>query len=166
MATAVMEPTVKISANKLLINNKWVEAASGKSFPTINPSTGEVIAHIAEADAADVDLAVASARTAFDKGAWKKMTPSQRGVLMNRLADLIEKHADHIAKLEALDNGKPYAVAKAADVPKAIACYRYFAGWADKVQGRTIPVAGDYFSYTRHEPVGMWVRLSPGTFRC
>src|SRR5579871_6070404 len=164
MATAVMEPTVKISANKLLINNKWVEAASGKSFPTINPSTGEVITHVAEADAADVDLAVASARAAFDKGAWKKMTPSGRGVLMNRLADLIEKHADELAQLEALDNGKPYSVAKAADLPLTVACYRYYAGWADKLQGKTIPVNGRYFTYTKHEPVGVVGQIIPWNF--
>src|SRR5215475_8064123 len=99
MATAstAIEPTVKVSATKLLINNKWVEAASGKTFPTINPSTGEVITHVAEADAADVDKAVAAARAAFEKGSWKKMTASQRGVLMNKLADLIEKHADELA---------------------------------------------------------------------
>src|SRR5882724_1799629 len=126
MATAVLEPTIKISANKLLINNKWVDAASGKSFPTINPATGEVITHVAEA------------RAAFEKGAWKKMPASQRGLLMNKLADLIEKHADELAQLEALDNGKPYSVARAADLPLTIACYRYYAGWADKLQGKTI----------------------------
>src|SRR5262249_42674497 len=112
MATAVMEPTVKVSATKLLINNKWVEATSGKSFPTTNPSTAEVITQVAEADAADVDKAVSAARAAFEKGPWKKMTASQRGVLMNKLADLIEKHADELAQLESLDNGKPYSVAK------------------------------------------------------
>src|SRR6202007_1688563 len=112
------------------INGKWVDSASGKTFPTINPSTGDVIAQVAEADAPDVDKAVAAARAAFDKGPWRKMSASQRGVLMNRLADLIEKHADELAQLEALDNGKPYAVAKAADVPLTVACYRYYAGWA------------------------------------
>src|SRR5258708_38286332 len=109
-ATTVFEPTVKVSATKLLINNKWVDSASGKTLPTINPSTGEVITKVAESDAADVDKAVAAARAAFDKGPWKKMSASQRGVLMNKLADLIEKHADELAQLEALDNGKPYAV--------------------------------------------------------
>src|SRR5215475_1500461 len=164
MATAVMEPTVKVSATKLLINNKWVEAASGKTFPTINPSTGEVITHVAEADAADVDKAVAAARTAFEKGPWKKMTASQRGVLMNKLADLIEKHADELAQLEAIDNGKPYSVAKAADLPLTVACYRYYAGWADKLQGKTIPVNGRYFSYTKHEPVGVVGQIIPWNF--
>jgi len=150
-ATTVMEPSVKISANKLLINGKWVNSASGKTFPTINPSTGEVITQVAEADAADVDKAVAAARAAFETGAWRrKMTASQRGAMINRLADLIEKHADELAQLEALDNGKPYQVAKAADLPLTVACYRYYAGWADKIQGKTIPVNGNYFCYTKH----------------
>src|SRR5574340_725806 len=157
MATAstVIEPKVRIGATKLLINNAWVEAASGKTFPTINPSTGEVITHVAEADAADVDKAVAAARAAFDKGPWRKMTASQRGLLMYRLADLIEKNIEELAQLESLDNGKPYQVALAADLPLTIACYRYYAGWADKIQGKTIPVQGRYFTYTKHEPVGV-----------
>src|SRR5271154_1878767 len=116
-ATTAFEPTVKISAAKLLINGKWVDAASGKTFATINPSTAEPIARVAEADAADVDKAVAAARAAFDKGAWRKMKPAQRGMLMNKLAELIEKHADELAELEALDNGKPYHVARAAALP-------------------------------------------------
>src|SRR5437762_4450815 len=104
-ATTAIEPNVKISATKLLINGKWVDSVSGKTFPTINPSTGEVITQVAEADAPDVDKAVAAARAAFDKGAWrKKMSAAERGNLMNRLADLIEKHADELAELEALDN--------------------------------------------------------------
>src|SRR5438445_8700525 len=155
-ATTVIEPTVKVSATKLLIKNKWVASASGKTFPTINPATGEVITRVAEADAADVDKAVSAARAAFDNGPWrKKITASQRGNLLYKLADLIEKHADELAQLEALDNGKPYSVARAADLPLTIACYRYHAGWADKVQGKTIPVQGRYFCYTRHEPVGV-----------
>src|SRR3979490_1501750 len=96
-ATTVMEPNVKISATKLLINGQWVNSASGKTFPTINPSTGEELARIAEADAADVDKAVVAARAAFEKGAWRKMSASARGVLMNKLADLIETHADETA---------------------------------------------------------------------
>src|SRR6516165_5832592 len=129
-ATPVIEPNVKISATKLLINNQWVNSASGKTFPTINPATGEVIAQVAEADAADVDKAVAAARASFDHGPWrKKLTASQRGNLMYKLADLIEKNADELAQLEALDNGKPYHVARAADLPLTIACYRYYAGW-------------------------------------
>src|SRR5208337_363518 len=166
MATTMtaMEPNVEISASKLLINNRWVEASSGKTFPTINPSTGEVITQVAEADAADVDKAVAAARSAFDKGPWRKMSAAARGVLMNKLAELIEKHADELAQLEALDNGKPYHVARAADLPLTIACYRYYAGWTDKIQGKTIPVQGNYFSYTKHEPVGVVGQIIPWNF--
>ena len=163
-ATTVIEPKVKVSATKLLINGKWVDAASGKTFPTINPSTGEVITHVAEADAADVDKAVAAARAAFEKGAWRKMSASARGVLMNKLADLIEKHAEELAELESLDNGKPYQVALTADLPLTIACYRYYAGWADKIQGKTIPVQGRYFTYTKHEPVGVVGQIIPWNF--
>src|SRR5215468_9301130 len=164
-ATSAIEPKVKISATKLLINNKWVEATSGKTFPTINPSTGETITKIAEADAADVDKAVAAARAAFDNGPWRKKIPAAgRGVLLNKLADLIEKHADELAQLESLDNGKPYSVARAADLPLTIACYRYFAGWADKNHGNTIPVQGKYFCYTKHEPVGVVGQIIPWNF--
>jgi aldehyde dehydrogenase (NAD+) len=163
-ATTAFEPTVKISANKLLINGRWVDAASGKTFATINPSTGETITQVAEADAADVDKAVAAARAAFEKSAWRKMSASQRGALMYKLADLIEKNADHLAELEALDNGKPYSVARAADLPLTIACYRYYAGWADKIQGKTIPVNGNFFCYTKHEPVGVVAQIIPWNF--
>ncbi len=100
----------------MLINGKWTDAISGKTFATINPATGDIIAQVAEADAADVDKAVVAARAAFEKGAWRKMSAAQRGQLMYKLADLIEKHADELAQLEALDNGKPYHVARAADL--------------------------------------------------
>jgi aldehyde dehydrogenase (NAD+) len=164
-ATTVIEPSVKVSATKLLIGNKWVEAASGKTFPTLNPSTGEVLTQVAEADAADVDRAVAAARAAFDNGPWrKKFTAAQRGLLLYRLADLIEKHQEELAQLESLDNGKPYQVGLAADLPLTIACYRYYAGWADKVQGKTIPVQGRYFTYTKHEPVGVVGQIIPWNF--
>src|SRR5215472_7309247 len=163
-ATTVMEPTVQVSATKLLINGKWVDSVSGKTFPTLNPSTGEVITQVAEADAADVDKAVMAARAAFDKGPWRKMSAAQRGNLMLKLADLIEKHADELALLEALDNGKPAHVARAADLPLTIACLRYYAGWADKVEGKTIPISGNYFCYTKHEPVGVVGQIIPWNF--
>jgi aldehyde dehydrogenase (NAD+) len=162
-APAIIEPQVKPGPTKLLINNQWVDSASGKTFPTVNPSTGDEICRVAEADAADVDRAVRSARAAFS-GPWRKMAAAERGKLLNRLADLIEKNADELAKLEALDNGKPYKVAKGADLPLTIACYRYYAGWADKVQGKTIPIAGDYFCYTRLEPVGVVGQIIPWNF--
>jgi aldehyde dehydrogenase (NAD+) len=153
-----------VRAKKLLINNEWVDSVSGKTFATINPATAEEICQVAEADAADVDKAVHAARVAFETGPWRQATASQRGLLLHRLADLIEKHADELAQLEALDNGKPYSVASAADLPLVIACYRYYAGWADKIQGKTIPINGNYFCYTRHEPVGVVGQIIPWNF--
>src|SRR5271170_6342422 len=168
MATLASSPTenrVPVSATKLLINGRWVDSVSGKRFATINPATGEPICDVAEADAADVNLAVKAARAAFNsKSPWRRMSAAERGKLLNRLADLVEKHADELARLESLDNGKPFTIAKAADVPLSIACYRYYAGWADKVQGKTIPIAGDYFCYTRHEPVGVVGQIIPWNF--
>jgi aldehyde dehydrogenase (NAD+) len=158
------ETTVPISATKLLINNRWIASQSGKTFATIDPSTGEEICQIAEADAADVDIAVAAARAAFEHGPWRKLPASERGRLLHRLADLIETHADELARIEALDNGKPYSIAKAVDVAATVACYRYFAGWSDKIQGKTIPVDGNYFCYTRHEPVGVVGQIIPWNF--
>ncbi len=168
MATVLTEPKNIKSARqqtRILINNKFVDSVSGKTFDTINPATGEVLAKVAEADAADVDLAVKAARAAFHaKSAWRRMSGAERGKLLNRLADLIEKHAEELATLESLDNGKPRHVALAADLQLVIACYRYYAGWADKIQGKTIPVSGDYFCYTRHEPVGVVGQIIPWNF--
>src|SRR5262249_44714018 len=116
MATVLSQPTenrVTISATQLLIDNRWIPSESGKTCPAINPSTGEEICQIAEADAADVNKAVRAARTAFEHGPWRRLAASQRGRLLHRLADLIEQHADELAALESLDNGKPVAVAKA-----------------------------------------------------
>jgi aldehyde dehydrogenase (NAD+) len=155
---------VAVSATKLLINNRWVPSESGKTFATVNPSTGEEICQIAEADAADVDKAVHAARRAFEHGPWRKLPASQRGRMLHRLADLIEKHADELAALESLDNGKPVSIAKAVDVAATVGCFRYFAGWSDKVHGKTIPVDGDFFCYTRHEPVGVVGQIIPWNF--
>jgi aldehyde dehydrogenase (NAD+) len=155
---------VAISATKLLINNRWTPSQSGRTFATVDPSTGDEICQIAEADAADVDIAVRAARTAFEHGPWRKMAASERGRLLFRLSELIEKNADELAGLEALDNGKPFAIAKAVDVAATAGCFRYFAGWADKVHGKTIPIDGDYFCYTRHEPVGVVGQIIPWNF--
>jgi len=159
-----LEAQVAVSATKLLINGQWTNSESGKTFPTINPATGKEICQVAEADAADVNKAVKAARAAFDQGPWRKMSGSERGRLLNKLADLIEKNADELAQLESLDNGKPYLVAKAADLALTVACYRYYAGWADKLQGKTVPVNGDYFCYTRHEPIGVVGQIIPWNF--
>jgi aldehyde dehydrogenase (NAD+) len=152
------------SGTKLLINGRLVPSESGKTFATVNPSTGEEICQVAEADAADVEKAVRAARAAFEQGPWRRTTASERGRLLNRLADLIESHSDELARLETLDNGKPLTVAKIVDVAKTVACYRYFAGWADKVQGKTIPIDGDFFCYTRHEPIGVVGQIIPWNY--
>jgi aldehyde dehydrogenase (NAD+) len=167
VASVMSSPTesrVAVHATKLLINNKWIPSESGKTFATINPSTGEEICQVAEADAADVEKAVQAARAAFERGPWRKTPASERGRLMHRLADLMEKHAGELAALESLDNGKPVSIAKAVDVAASIDCYRYFAGWADKVQGKTIPIGGDFFCYTRLEPVGVVGQIIPWNF--
>jgi aldehyde dehydrogenase (NAD+) len=167
MASTLSSPSenqVAISATKLLINNRWVNSQSGKTFATINPATGDEICQVAEADAADVELAVKAARAAFEQGPWRKTSGPERARLLNRLADLIEKNADELARLESLDNGKPLATAKSFDVAATIGCYRYFAGWADKVMGKTIPVEGPFFCYTRHEPIGVCGQIIPWNF--
>src|SRR5207253_11352162 len=166
-ATAPKEKTVKpprVKDQPLLIGGKWVDSVSGKTFATLNPATGDVICQVAEGDKADVELAVKAARKAFDEGPWPKMNASQRGRLLNKLADLIEQNKEELAALESLDNGKTYRDAIAADLPLTIKCYRYYAGWADKIHGKTIPVEGPYFCYTRHEPVGVVGQIIPWNF--
>jgi aldehyde dehydrogenase (NAD+) len=164
MVTAVrLQEQVKIGPTQLLINNEWVESVSGKRFATINPTTGEIICEVAEADAADVDKAVQAARKAFTSGEWSRISATRRGELLYKLADLIEENTEELARLETLDNGKPLQDAK-GDIELVIACYRYYAGWADKVQGKTIPIQGNYFCYTRHEPVGVVGQIIPWNF--
>jgi aldehyde dehydrogenase (NAD+) len=158
------ETKVAPLTTKLLINNRWVASESGETFGTVNPSTGEEICQVAAADVVDVDKAVQAARAAFEHGPWRKMNASERGRLLHRLADLIEKNADELARLESLDNGKPFSVAKAVDVAKTVACYRYFGGWADKVHGKTIPIDGNFFCYTRHEPIGVVGQIIPWNY--
>lgn len=148
----------------ILIGDEWRPAVSGKTFSTINPATEEVICQVAEGDKADVDLAAHAARSAFESGPWSRMDARDRGRLMHKLADLMEANLDELAALETLDNGKPIGDAKAADLPLAIDCIRYYAGWADKITGDTIPVRGDYFCYTRREPVGVCGQIIPWNF--
>ena len=156
------KPTV--TETQCFIDGKWLDAASGKTFATINPATEVVIADVAEADAADVDLAVDAARRAFDEGPWRKMDARDRGRLMYKLAERMEEEAEGLAALETLDNGKPIRDASTADIPLAIDCIRYYAGWADKIQGSTVPIRGDHFCYTRREPVGVVGQIIPWNF--
>jgi aldehyde dehydrogenase (NAD+) len=144
-----------VHQTKMLIDGEWVDAVSGRRFATINPATGTVIDEVAEGDKADVDRAVQAARRAFDSGPWSKMNARERGRLLYKFADLIEEHIDELAALETVDNGKPIRDSRNIDLPLAIETYRYYAGWADKIEGCTIPVSGPYFTYTRHEPVGV-----------
>ncbi|MGK7911302.1 MAG: aldehyde dehydrogenase family protein [Synechococcus sp.] len=163
MVTA-LQTSLNLAPSQLLIGNKWVDSLSGKTFETINPATGEAIGSIAEAGAADVDRAVVAARAAFARGEWANMSARQRGELLRALADLIERYQTELAELESLDSGKLFSQARTVDLPLAIQCYRYFAGWADKIQGRTIPVGDPYFSYTRHEPIGVVGQIIPWNF--
>ena len=155
---------------KMLINGQWVNAQSGRMFPTHDPATGEVMAQVAEGDKADIDLAVRAARKAFDKGPWRKMTPSDRGKLIWRLADLLESNLEEFAQLESLDNGKPLTIARVADVPLAVDLFRYMAGWATKIEGNTIPISVPYMpgaqflAYTLREPVGVVGQIIPWNF--
>ncbi|WP_138506487.1 aldehyde dehydrogenase family protein [Nostoc sp. PA-18-2419] len=155
---------VKIGPTQLLINNEWVEGVSEKRFETINPATGEVICDVAEAQASDVDRAVEAACKAFTTGDWTQMSATRRGELLYKLADLIEQNKEELARLETLDNGKPLNESLNVDLPLVISIYRYYAGWADKIQGKTIPINGPYFCYTRHEPVGVVGQIIPWNF--
>lgn len=154
----------KVRHTECFIDGQFVPAASGKTFPTVNPATEEVIAEVAEGDKEDVDRATKAARKAFESGPWKKMDARDRGRLMYRLADLVEEELDELASLESLDNGKPINDSRTADLPLLIDCLRYYAGFADKIHGETIPVRGNYFTYTRKEPVGVVGQIIPWNF--
>ncbi|ASS89303.1 MAG: aldehyde dehydrogenase family protein [Bacillaceae bacterium] len=149
---------------KMYINGSFVESASGKTFDTPNPATGERLATVYEGDAEDIDRAVKAAREAFDRGPWSRMSAAERSRLMYKLADLMEENKEELAQLETLDNGKPIRETINADVPLAIEHMRYYAGWSTKIVGQTIPVNGPYFNYTRHEPVGVVGQIIPWNF--
>lgn len=160
--TIVARPAVQQTRN--LIDGEWVDAVSGETFETFNPSTGEVIAKVASSGVEDVDRAVVAARRAFEAKSWAGLSARERGALLYRLADLIEANAEELAALEVLNNGKPISEVMNADIPLMIKTFRYFAGWADKVYGQTIPVEGDFFCYTRKEPVGVAGQIIPWNF--
>ena len=154
----------QISPGRLLIDGQWVETA--KSFDTVNPATGEVITQIASASAADIDHAVAAARKAFEdrNGAWRKMSASERGRLIWRLADLLEKNIDEFAELETIDNGKPVFESRYVDMPMVVDVLRYYAGWATKIHGQTVNSFETAFTYTLREPVGVVGMIVPWNF--
>src|SRR6202142_1855114 len=158
------------SPRQLFIDGQWSDAASGKTFETPNPATGETLARIAEGDVEDINRAVRAARRAFEEGPWGRMTPSERGRIIWRIGDLILEHTQELAQLESLDNGKPVAVAAAADVPLAADLFHYMAGWATKIEGNTINISVPYMpganfhSYTLREPLGVVGQIIPWNF--
>lgn len=160
------DPSVEVKYTQLFINNEWVNSVSGKTFPTLNPATGEKIADLQEADKADVDKAVVAARKAFELGSpYRTMDASERGKLLNKMADMIERDVNYIANLETLDNGKAFAPhGSLGDIFFSAQVFRYYAGWADKICGKTIPSNGKVFSYTRHEPVGVCGSIIPWNY--
>ncbi len=155
---------------QLFINGQWADSASGKTFETPDPATGETLARIAEGDAEDINRAVKAARKAFEEGPWSRMTPSERGRLVWKIGDLILEHTDELAQLESLDNGKPFVVAQAADVPLAADLFHYMAGWATKIEGNSINISVPYMpganfhSYTLREPIGVVGQIIPWNF--
>lgn len=155
---------VRIGPTRLLIDGKFRDALSGKTFETINPATEKPIADVAEADEGDVDLAVRAARKALEQGPWSRMDPRERGKILLRWADLIEAELENLARLESLDCGKAIQESLSYDVPGTAAVLRYFGGWADKLHGKTIPASSDYFMYTRREPVGVCGQIIPWNF--
>ncbi|GII59336.1 aldehyde dehydrogenase [Planotetraspora thailandica] len=170
--TVTLEKSVEdfvATPRQLFIDGQWVDAASGKTFATPNPATGETLAYVAEADAEDVNRAVRAARRAFS-GPWSRMTASQRGRIIWKIGDLILEHAEELAQLESLDNGKPLAVARAADIPLAADLFHYMAGWATKIEGNTISLNVPYMpgaafhAYTLREPVGVVGQIIPWNF--
>lgn len=164
---AIAETTIaapKIKHTECFIDGQWRPSISGKTFQTVNPATEEVICDVAEGDSADIDAAVKAARHAFESGPWSKMDARDRGKLMFRLADLIEEEIDELAALESLDNGKPFREARYGDLPLVLDCLRYYAGYADKIHGSTIPIRGNFFTYTRREAVGVAGQIIPWNF--
>nr|XP_009933993.1 PREDICTED: retinal dehydrogenase 2 isoform X2 [Opisthocomus hoazin] len=156
---------LEIKYTKIFINNEWQNSESGRIFPVYNPATGEQICDIQEADKVDTDKAVRAARLAFSLGSvWRRMDASERGHLLDKLADLVERDRAVLATMETLNSGKPFLQAFYVDLQGVIKTLRYYAGWADKIHGMTIPVDGDYFTFTRHEPIGVCGQIIPWNF--
>ena len=172
MSTSTLDKRVHdfvTTRRQLFIDGQLVEAKSGKTFETVNPATGEPLATVAEGDSVDIDLAVRAARRAFD-GPWSRMTASERGRVIWRIGDLVSEHLEEFAELETLDNGKPLAVARVADVPLAAELFRYMAGWATKIEGNTIALSvpyapgAEFHAYTLREPIGVVGQIIPWNF--
>src|SRR2546430_450394 len=155
--------TTTAMRKQLFINGEWRDAASGKTIDVINPATEEVIASVASAEQSDVDEAVGAARAAFE-GPWGKLSARDRGRLIWKLGEKLLEKADEIAALETMHNGKPIFESRQIEIPAAAECFQYYAGWADKIHGETIPVKGNYLTYTLREPVGVVAAIVPWNF--
>ncbi|HJS90542.1 MAG TPA: aldehyde dehydrogenase family protein [Steroidobacteraceae bacterium] len=156
------------SVQKLLIAGERLESSSGATFETLNPATGEILARVARASPADIEVAVSAARRAFEDRAWRRMSAYERSNLLLRLADLIERDADELAVLECLDNGKPAHLTRLVEVEGSIKTFRYFAGWPTKFGGETLPVSprggAQILNYTTREPVGVAGLIVPWNY--
>lgn len=161
MATAA---EIKPKPGRLFIGGTWTDAASGKTFASINPATGAVLTHLADGDARDVDRAVHSARAAFESGPWAEMSASDRGRILWKIGDLIDKYNEELGTLETLDNGKPIFESRQVDMPMVAEVFRYYAGWATKIHGETVPVRGPFLNYTLREPLGVVAAIVPWNF--
>jgi len=173
MTVAIQKPSLSKAAAsfltkdlKMLIDGQWVAAASGKTFPVEDPATQEIVAHVPEGTKEDIDRAVKAARKAFESGPWPKISPAERAKLVWRLGDLLEQHADELAALESVDNGKPFNSARKGDLPGSFGMFRYMSGWCQRLTGETIPVSaiGDWHAYTLREPVGVVGQIIPWNF--
>ncbi len=161
MATA---PQLQVKPGKLFIGGMWVDAASGKTFSTTNPATGDELTVLAEAGERDVDASMAAARKAFASGAWPDMSASERGKILWKIGDLVDKYNEELGTLETLDNGKPIFESRQVDVPMVAEVFRYYAGWATKIHGETVPVKGPFLNYTLREPIGVVAAIVPWNF--
>src|SRR6476659_8053769 len=158
-----MQTSLLLGKKQLLINGEWRDAAGGKTMPVVNPATEDVIAEVANASASDVDAAVAAARAALD-GPWGKMSARERGRIVWKMGERLMETIDEVARLETLHNGKPITESRHIELPMAAECLQYFAGWADKTGGETIPVKGNNFVYTLREPIGVVAAIVPWNF--
>src|SRR5437660_1735091 len=155
--------TTTLIRNQLFINGQWRDAASGRTIDVVNPATEEIIAAVPSAEQSDVDAAVAAARAAFD-GPWGRLSARERGRLLWKIGEKLMEKADEVARLETLHNGKPIFESRQIEVPAAAECFQYYAGWADKIHGETIPVKGNYLTYTLREPIGVVAAIVPWNF--
>src|SRR5580704_17712244 len=161
-STAVLDFLRK--PKRMLVGGRWVAAKSGKTFETINPANEEGLALVPEGDKADVDEAVKAARKAYEEGKWSKISPHERARYLFKIAELIDKHADELAELETLDNGKPLTFSRGFDIPAAAETFRYYGGWVTKIYGETNPSDPAFFNYTLREPVGVCGQIIPWNF--